>query len=154
MRIKLRKGLHEYELVPRSEYSSGDSPMYFHDKSSIQSFLHGFMDDPFNMTMMRYMLREGGLHTDISRLKDHDVIDQLAWELSTGMIIIVERPVQLPIWDDGYVYVEPEDEMPFAPEAEPIEPAAPVEERVDPALVAQAETMKMAAQSGTPFCEV
>lgn len=121
MRIKLRKGLHEYELVSRNESGSVENLIHFHDKSSAQRFLYGFMDDPFNMTLMRYKLRESGLHTDISRLKDHDVLEQLAWQLSTGMISIVERYVQLPVWDDGYVYVEPEEDMPFDPQVEPEE---------------------------------
>jgi len=122
VRIKLRKELYEYELSSHHEFSFNDSSIYFPNKSSAQSFLYRFMDNPFNITLMRRMLIEGGLNTDISRLMDHDVIEQLALQLLTGMTTVVAKPVtpiHIPTWDDGQASAEPKEESYYAPMAAP-----------------------------------
>jgi hypothetical protein len=72
----------------------------------------------------------------------------------SGQIRVLAVPHDTPSWNYiEFTKIEPREEAAFSPSAKPVEPEKPVEKRVDPAHIAQAETMKAAAQTGSPFCE-
>ncbi len=151
MRKTLRKGMHEYKVVRGHEAGSEDNLMEFYGKASARGFLQGLMGDHSNMMTMRQILRESALQQNISRLNDQEIIGQLAVQVATGQVRIVEEHYDAPSGTyEPFVEAAPGPGPTSAPRAEPVQP---VEKKVDPALVAQAATMKMAAQSGTPLCE-
>jgi hypothetical protein len=154
VRKTLRKGMHEYQIVRGHGAGSQDNFMEFYGRSSARSFLQGLMGDHSNMMTMRQILRESALQQNLSRLNDQEIIGQLAVQVATGQVRIVEEHYDAPSWTyEPFVEAAPGPGPTSASRAKPAEPVQPVEKKVDPALVAQAATMKEAAQSGAPFCE-
>ncbi len=154
MRRTLRKGMLDYKVVRGHGAASGDNFMEFYERSSARGFLQGLMGDHSNMMTMRQILRESALQQNFTRLTDQEIISQLAVKVVTGQIRIAEVHYDTPSWTyEPFVEAAPRQKPTSAPRAKPAEQVQPVEKKVDPALVAQAETLKMAAQTGTPFCE-
>ncbi len=104
--------------------NSEDPPSFpRQDRFSVFEFLRPFMHDPANMGHLRETLAEQMDPLDLSRLNDHQVLEQLAWRVATGQVKIAALQ---PVTERGVVELalEEEEEAPAAPPA-----AAPTEDK-------------------------
>ena len=106
MRKVLRKGFQKIEILKRHESRPGESFKIFRDRFSALNYLNPFMRDPLSIINIRRNLCGSSLNRDFFRLSDHQVLEQLAWRLASGQFMIVELPLEMPVWG----YIEPEDE--------------------------------------------
>jgi len=112
------------------------------------------MRDSLGMMNFRKILNGNSLNGVAARLSDHQVLEQLAWQLVSGQIKIAPLPAEYAGWKylTPAPEFEPREEPPLT--AAPVDPVVPVEDPVPPAVVAQAEALKQAAISGTPVCRL
>jgi hypothetical protein len=152
MKRILGTNLGAIEILKWHEDNSDATLKKFHDKSSALSFLRQFMPDHAVMRSFRNLLAEESHCQDISRISDHEVLDQLAWRWSSLHARIAVSPAELLIIASQAIATEPEIS------SEPIkilEPAIPPkEEPVLPSMLAQAAVFRLAAESGAPLCGI
>lgn len=98
MRRVLRRGFQAFQILEWHKSQPDDTFKEFADKFSALDFLRGFMHDHLNMTALRDILAQVPSHGDLSRLKDHEVLDQLAWRLVSGRVKIAALPLAIPTW--------------------------------------------------------
>ncbi|MCP4349982.1 MAG: hypothetical protein GY795_31260 [Desulfobacterales bacterium] len=84
----LRKGFQTYEIVSWHEIRPDDRFLEFHNTFSALNFLRRLYKDHSNMTILRDFLAKETIITDLSRIDDNKVLDQLAWRMTTGQIKI------------------------------------------------------------------
>lgn len=96
MRKILRSGFQKIEILKWYESDTTDSFMEFRDAFSALNFLRKFMHDHFNMVLLRNTLAEALSYTSISRLTDHEILQQLAWQIVRGYIKLVPRVDEVP----------------------------------------------------------
>jgi len=87
------------EILRWHECGTEDTFIQFHDGLSAVSFLREFMNDPMNMaTLRRELLGLLQNSTDISRLTDHQILQQLSNQIAHGYVRLVlkeDRPLQV-----------------------------------------------------------
>ena len=149
----LRNNYQVFQIVHFEKVQEEDTVIEFFDASSAAAFLYGFMSDYFNIISLR-KLAGCLLSQDLSRINDHEIIKQIALRIASGSLRIIAQSAPLPTWE----YYDHSDikqpEIAFDLDMKPQESVKRKEPVIDPALIAQAETLKSAAQSGTPLCEV
>jgi len=156
--IPLVMGLSTWQLHRAQECRLGRRPERLENKSSAVCWLRGYRQDPFAMVAMRQaLLSEGSSHMLI-RMRDTDVIEQVARLLECGLWHVCEVVMQLsPI----FISQQPAFAAPPAQTApSPAPPSPRVSEVPEPATLAGnvdqaalAQTLILAASSGIPFCE-
>ncbi len=145
-------GYHRYEIITWQDASTGRESLRFASRLSAISFLNKFRQDITSMRAMRETTYGNPLFSGIYRINDNHIIQSLADMIINGYISIVaplkiEKPIQLPaVARTAPVAAPPR-------RATPPPPIKPATVSVDPGLIAQAETLKIAAESGTPLCE-
>lgn len=167
----LRSGIRKIEVLRWHECNPSDTFIEFGDALFVLNFLRRFANSSLSMMILRDVLAESLPHAaSISRLTDHEILQQLAWQITRGYIRLVpregeERHIMLAapseIVEEQVAEAPPPRAEP-APAAVPVEAAEPAEElqpvaaefvMVAVAPAAQAATLKQAAVSGTPFCD-
>jgi hypothetical protein len=78
VRRVLRRRFQKFEILEWYESQPDDTLKKFHDKFFALDFIRGFMHDHLNMMALRDILAQVPSHGDLSRLKDHEVLDKLA----------------------------------------------------------------------------
>lgn len=76
-----------------------DKIIDFYNKASAISFLQGFLHAPLNMNTMRHILKDSFSRSNLPRLNNYEIIDQIAWQLTTGQLRIVKLHQTIPTWD-------------------------------------------------------
>ena len=106
------------------------------------------------MARLRQLLLECSIGAPLGS-SDQDVVDGLAWQLSSGQLAVVTLGRHLAPLGKPSVRPEPPPPRPQQKAAPAPAPPPPREAPVpaDPGLVAQAKTLVRAAENGTPFCE-
>jgi len=96
MRRVLRSGFQKIEILKWHECSPTDTFMEFRDTLFALNFLRKFMYDPLNIMTLRNTLAEALSYTDISRLADHEILQQLGWQIVRGYVKLVPRVEEVP----------------------------------------------------------
>ena len=78
-----------YEIIYYYELQSSDTCIQFHDYFSVVDYLRNFQDDPFIMHELRSYAAED-FYTCLPNWDNEIVINQVAWKIITGEIIIIE----------------------------------------------------------------
>ena len=153
MRRVLRKGFQNFEVLEWHACPPEDTCKEFRDKFAALEFLRPFMRDSLGMISFRKILNGSSLNGVVTRQNDQQVLEQLAWRLVSGQVKIAPLPAEYAEWRylSPAPEFEPREEPPLT--AAPVEPVAPAESPVPPAVIALAALLKQAAISGTPFCE-
>jgi hypothetical protein len=122
----------------------------------VESLSH-LLTDHSAMHELRQQLYHAGCHSEVARLTDAEVLDEVARLFQTGELRIDDRKVEVKKKGGGSI-APPEPEAPPVP-APPPSPAAPVPEAADPDTLppnldaaTQAATLQAAAAQGAPFC--
>jgi hypothetical protein len=162
MRFRLEDGFREIEILARQDL------VEFHSEDLAAAFFRRLLREPANRIAMRRALAEELGAGDLTRRSDEEVVRWLARKAVFGDLRILarespERPTTRTA-SDGAAEATPRQaeqaaraEQSAAPAPPPPSPAA-AEEETDPLLagtdpVAQAATLKAAAESGTPLCD-
>ncbi len=95
MKRILRHGVQRVEILRSHECDSDDIPMKFGDRLLMLEFLRGFMHDPLNMATLRNALAEQLPFMDIIRLKDDEILQQFAWQITRRYFELVPRVIEL-----------------------------------------------------------
>lgn len=144
-------------------FAHGDVPhearaVMVSDAKHIRPLLFRLLSDPWNRRVIRPLLCLELNWQSIHAATTTQLIDRFEACLAGGRFFLVERPLKLrggPAKKTAPAPL-PEPEMEEWVELEPDEvPVAPIEAYAMPyeLAVAQAETLKQAAESGVPFCE-
>ena len=117
----------DFEIREWHEMQPGDVAQPFSDVFSALSFLRRFVHDPLAMAALR---KVGGMSlwaSSLFKYSDHEVLQQLAWQLVAGRLYLVplDRPGHGIYGGGGEPAVAPE-----APYDDSFEPIAPPEEPV------------------------
>ncbi|MBI1926572.1 hypothetical protein HYR99_20305 [Candidatus Poribacteria bacterium] len=96
MRRVLRSGFQKIEILRWHESHPADAVMEFRDTFFALNFLRRFMTDPLSMMVLRNALAEELFYTGISKLTDHDILQQIAWQIVRGNVKIVVREDEAP----------------------------------------------------------
>ncbi|MFC1716730.1 SpaA isopeptide-forming pilin-related protein [Candidatus Poribacteria bacterium] len=96
MRRILETDTQRVEILRSHERDSADVPLEFRDRLLMLDFLREFMHDPLNMATLRYALSELLPFMDIIRLKDDEVIQQFAWQVTRRYFDLVLRVQGIP----------------------------------------------------------
>jgi len=153
MQITLRKGLREYEFRAPFTTGHGDA-LRFSGVAQAHQFLRGFHGDSHSTQAFRRLL-DGRAGRDHCRAwADQKILEELARWLVHGKLGVTSR--RLPVMDSVDPVEEPKPaKVPFAPRARPV--PKPEQKKAppppEPDLARQAETLKAAAEDGTPLCE-
>jgi|HubBroStandDraft_6_1064221.scaffolds.fasta_scaffold15811_4 hypothetical protein len=125
--------------------------------SAAKHWLEAYRKDPFAMTAMRGVLRVEGPPVPMNRLREDDVIEQVAHLVKSGLwhvcepvmrvygVLLAEEPAVMPVPRWGAAASAPPP--PFSEVPEP----ATLPANADQATIAAG--MTSAAQLGVPFCE-
>ena len=89
----LFRGVIRYQMAGCHDLRPDGRVMAFDDRSSALRFLRVLIPDPFNMATMRGALADAGYHSNIERMEDQGILDQLALLITSGVILIIESPV-------------------------------------------------------------
>ncbi len=147
-------GHQRYEIIPWQDADVGSESIEFSSRLSAKNFLNRFLHDTAGMQAMREILYGDFLLSGISQSNDNDIIQHLADRIISGHIkIISPKKIEGPRQATAVAGKEPVLTPVSAIKKRTDAPLKPLPASVDPALIAQAETLKMAAVSGTPFCE-
>jgi hypothetical protein len=88
----LRSGIQKIEVLRWHECNSSDAFIEFGDALFVLSFLRRFANSSLSMTILRDVFAESLPHAaSISRLTDHEILQQLAWQIARGYIRLVPR---------------------------------------------------------------
>ena len=96
MRTLIRKGFQKFEMRKRLEIGPDEKLKKFRDMVSAHGFLRGFMRDNLNNTTLRKVLSDASRNPHLSKLDDKRVLDQIARQLMTGRLQVVELPRLVP----------------------------------------------------------
>jgi hypothetical protein len=116
----LRQGSEAYCILSSRDVQASLRWIEFHSNTAWLHFLRGFLLDPMSMRGLRDMLGDNGRFCDLSRLSDHQAIDELAWHLLHGHFRIIpcrllrRGPVPL-AGRDGAAEADEEDDRPSPP---------------------------------------
>jgi hypothetical protein len=125
--------------------------------SAAKQWLQAYRKDPFAMMAMRNVLRVEGPSVPMNRLRDEDVIEQVAHLVKSGLwhvceplmrvynVSVAEEPAVLPVPRRGPSASPPPPPISDVPEP----PSLPA--NADQAAIAAA--MTLASKLGIPFCE-
>lgn len=69
----------------------------FRDRSSALNYLRRFTHDPFLMASLRKFLAQETCRYGVFRMSDHDVLEQISWQLVTGKASIDMLPTREPL---------------------------------------------------------
>lgn len=89
MKKILHGHIQDFVIMEFAQIRHEDKFRKFNDKSSALNFLYQFIHDTFNMMSLRRILAERLSHIDLSRLNNHQVCEQVAWQLVSGHIRIL-----------------------------------------------------------------
>jgi len=118
----LRKGPWEWTILDSSEDVDPLSLRAFSGTGTALNFLWGFLDDPFNMSVLRDLVVTRHRRADISGLDDRRLIEMIAWELEGGRLRVTETFRLLAVRGRAQAPVEEESgDAPFTPPPEPEE---------------------------------
>ena len=95
MRTLLQTISRRYEVLDWDECSTEGGILQFHNQSSALDFLRQFLHDSVSMMTLRSLLTKFSLFGSISRLSDHEVLDQLAHQL----VLVRLRIAALPLFE-------------------------------------------------------
>ena len=158
MRILLRHWPNQILLYSSFSMPGMESQHYSEiDKDSIKKVLTDAVYDRNLLMKLRLLLKEHNL-ISVFQLSDEEVIKQVEALIANGSCFIVDaspfkRVFARAAEKQAAAPVEAEEVRPEPARQEP-ERAEPEPEEEDTAdHVAQAETLKAAAEDGTPFCE-
>lgn len=91
MRRLLHGASTSLEIMRSHERRPPDTVVKIRDTSVALQLLRGFMSDPSNMMALRVTLADGNASASVSRLADHEVLRQLAWQIVSGHAVLVSR---------------------------------------------------------------
>ena len=125
----------------------------FRDRNLALQFLGRFRNDAAAMAEMRRLVAERAWDTDVSRLTDDQVLDQIAALITSGVLLVGYE------WERAWGKAAPEEEE--APAQAATGPARSKRTAEEESSTfgdahdgsAQASELRSAAESGTPFCE-
>jgi hypothetical protein len=158
LRPVLRVGFQNYEVWEWHEICFGKILWNFLDITAALNFLRPFLHYPENMLYIRKLLGRALYCGDVSRLNDHQVLEQFARLLVDRRYRIAELPMHV----EGTPRQEIDDEFEPSNEAPAAKPQ-PVTTRkqilADPEdplpfdAQLQAAVLKQASLAGVPFCD-
>jgi hypothetical protein len=127
----IRSGIQEIEILAWYESGPSDTFMDFQNEFFARQFLRGFMNDPLNMMALRETLVELLSITNISKLTDDEILDQLAWQIVHGSVKLLQHEYS-PATGSGRsgVTAEVEEEEGQVQEQDQAEPAAGITQDV------------------------
>jgi hypothetical protein len=115
----LWRGSQAIELWRWDEGYKADAILEFRDASALLDFLRAHLEDPLGMQTLRDVLAEELTFTAISRMDDHEVLEQLAWHMLCGYIKLVPLAISQPAVQAGISVQErpeaTEEEAPIGP---------------------------------------
>jgi hypothetical protein len=92
LRSVLQIGFQSFEILEWDEEDTGEEICQFRDRVSAYSFLRSLLHDSLSMVHARRILATISSSWDISRLNDHQVLEQLALQLVSGRFTIRRIP--------------------------------------------------------------
>lgn len=126
-------------------------------RSAAKHWLQAYRKDPFAMTAMRNVLRVEGRSVHVNRLREDDVIEQVAHLVKSGLwhvcqpvmqvynVLLPQEPAIMPVPRRGAAASAPPPPVSDSPDPATLAPNA------DQAAIAAALTL--ASKLGIPFCE-
>jgi hypothetical protein len=153
------------EILGPEDLRSADRILTFRDRGSALDLLHHLAADSLCRQALRGALGEVSLSGPLIRMRDREVLDQLAWRLVAGSLRIAVRlgprptcarssaaPPAPPAPPPGVTYLAPPREEPPPPGAPPAPDGdPPLPEWMD--LRKLVAVMRRAARDGYPYCE-
>ena len=140
---------------PRGEPDgSRPAPLRFAGLPHAQRFVSRCLNDQRALLLLRGLLGRNPARAHGRIWTDHQVLEETARWLAYGKLQVVPR--RRPVMASVTPVEEPVSrEVPFAPEASPVPLAKPTPAPPPPKadLARQADTLRSAADEGTPFCE-
>lgn len=153
----------------RADQTASGTPVAFSDSFKARSYLGRFATKALDMQTLRATLAQEIAPSQVLRMRDDEVLRQMAWRLHAGHIRITEeqrvwnlsgiggrRPPANAVFEHAPSVSEPPPEDIVyglsSPTTGPTLVRPSDEAHVD--AQAQANTLAQAAQNGTPFCEV
>ena len=85
----LHAGVQKIEVLMWYECDPSATFMDFRDEFFAYRFLRDFMNNPLNMMTLREVLVESLPITNVFRLTDDDILEQLAWQIARGRVRLV-----------------------------------------------------------------
>ena len=125
----------------------------FRDRDLALQFLGRFRNDAAAMAELRRLVAEKSWETDVSRLTDDQVLGQIAALITSGVLLVGYE------WERAWGRAAPEEEeAPAQAAAGPARRERAAEEEGSTFAgghdgSGQAQVLRSAAESGTPFCE-
>jgi len=124
MKRFLYSGIQKIEVLIRGECDPDNDFMEFHHELFALSFIRSFMNAPLDMTTFRDVFVEVLPSEDISRLTDHEVLEQLAWQIVCGNVKLLPHEHEALSIRPGVPPIEP---PPGVPPIEPPPGVPPIE---------------------------
>jgi hypothetical protein len=93
LRTLLQTIFRRYQVLDWGENITEGRILQFHNQSAALNFLQQFLRDARSMMTLRWLLTRFSFLGSISRLSDHEVLEQLAHQLVLVRLIIVEQPL-------------------------------------------------------------
>ena len=141
-----------YELRRRETRNLEDA-LRFRSHGYAYNFLSRFPPDPLNARALRSVLAETHTLQDTHGLTHQELLDALAWDLVSGAITLNARPRRHHEWLSLIITESPPPLPPTSPRPAAARPPVPPPLDTVANAIAQAATLKKAAQKGDPFCE-
>lgn len=159
--MKVMPYLGDWDFCRKFDCHDSDARPFLIGRNHAVSWLRRYKNDVPTLAAMRKLLLEAQIGANSPRMSDDAVIDQIAELLAAGRLHIHVHPMK-PTMGPSTGSGPSQPSFPLSErkpkattsshkvQAPPDPPTFPV--NVDAA--AQAETLRTAAQQGTPFCEV
>ena len=127
MRKILYSSIQKIEVLLRDECDPDDDFMEFQHEFFALSFIRSFMNNPLDMKTLRDVFMEALPSEGISRFTDHEVLEQLAWQIASGNVKLLPHEQEtLSVVPPGVPPIEPPPGVP------PVEPPPGVPPNVPP----------------------
>ena len=164
--FNMQRSLHDAsplikKLLGRSEKPSRGAPVVFPNLAHAQIYTRGFKTNPIAMIELRQTLAHDLSPARVTRMRDDEVLSQVAWRLYTGHFAVTEERRALNVSGLGgrrpesapFVEHPPQDVMQGFSNPAPRPVASQPTDEAEVDAFAQAATLMQAAREGTPFCE-
>jgi hypothetical protein len=99
----------------RTELTAGGGIGGFADLDHARAAIRDAMLDPINRARLRAMLASELGSTDIGRMRDHEVVDQVAWRMMSGSFQLTRIPLAPAPVGGAVIQKEEEESGPSAP---------------------------------------
>ena len=168
MPTSLPLGLLDVEILSGFGRFEAGAVLEFSDEADAHRFLRGLFDHPRSLETVRAALTRALPGRDLSRAPRGELMMLLAREVAAGRLRVAARPprrvLDIPVGAASsapppaapparVTESTPADTQPAPAAAAPAAEEAADDPETNTDVQAQAETLKQAAQNGTPFCE-